>query len=92
MNLSLGQEELDREAGYYVRPASPEPPIERWPPREAAPPRVARAPAPRITPDHYVDEPEGYYPPAPHEYYRYLFTTINFVCQLVVLYLGKIFN
>ncbi|XP_051168738.1 zinc finger CCCH domain-containing protein 18-like isoform X2 [Leptopilina boulardi] len=69
MNLSLGQEELDREAGYYVRPASPEPPIERWPPREP-PQRVSRAPAPRITPDHYADEPEGYYPPTPHEYYR----------------------
>ena len=84
MNLSLGQEELDREAGYYVRPASPEPPVERWPPREVVPPpRVARVPAPRITPDHYVDEAEGYYPPAPHEYYRYL---------LVILYLGKIFS
>ena len=69
MNLSLGQEELDREAGYYVRPASPEPPVERWPTREPPPPRVPRG-APRITPDHYVDEPEGYYPPTPHEYYR----------------------
>lgn len=69
MNLSLGQEELDREAGYYVRAASPEPPPERWPPREA-PPR--RGPPPRTTPERYVDETEGYYPPpaAPPEYYR----------------------
>nr|XP_034183645.1 zinc finger CCCH domain-containing protein 18-like isoform X2 [Osmia lignaria] len=68
MNLSLGQDELDREAGYYVRAASPEPPVERWPPREA--PR--RMPPPRITPDRYIDEPDAYYAPpaAPPEYYR----------------------
>ncbi|XP_076661747.1 uncharacterized protein LOC143365449 isoform X2 [Halictus rubicundus] len=69
MNLSLGQDELDREAGYYVRAASPEPPVERWPPREA--PR--RIPAPRITPERYIEEPDPYYaPPAapPPEYYR----------------------
>ena len=65
MNLSLGQEELDREAGYYVRPASPEPLPERWvpPSREAIPRR-----APRITPDHYIDEPDPYYS-GPPEYY-----------------------
>ncbi|XP_078038158.1 uncharacterized protein LOC144470650 isoform X1 [Augochlora pura] len=69
MNLSLGQDELDREAGYYVRAASPEPPVERWPPREA--PR--RIPPPRITPERYIEEPDPYYaPPAapPAEYYR----------------------
>ncbi|XP_076228538.1 uncharacterized protein LOC116426413 isoform X2 [Nomia melanderi] len=69
MNLSLGQDELDREAGYYVRAASPEPPVERWPPREA--PR--RIPPPRITPERYIEEPDPYYaPPAapPPEYYR----------------------
>lgn len=68
MNLSLGQDELDREAGYYVRAASPEPPVERWPPRE--PPR--RIPPPRITPERYIDEPETYYPPptTPSDYYR----------------------
>ncbi|XP_053980946.1 zinc finger CCCH domain-containing protein 18-like [Hylaeus volcanicus] len=68
MNLSLGQDELDREAGYYVRAASPEPPAERWPPREA--PR--RMPPPRITPERYIEEPDPYYaqPTAPPEYYR----------------------
>ena len=68
MNLSLGQDELDREAGYYVRAASPEPPVERWPPREA-PRRVL---PPRITPERYVEEPDPYYAPpaAPPEYYR----------------------
>lgn len=66
MNLSLGQDELDREAGYYMRAASPEPLVERWPQREV--PR--RAPA-RPTPDRYVDEPEGYYPPTvSSDYYR----------------------
>lgn len=69
MNLSLGQDELDREAGYYVRAASPEPPVERWPQREAPPRRV---PSSRVTPDRYVEEPEGYYPPpaASSDYYR----------------------
>lgn len=69
MNLSLGQDELDREAGYYVRAASPEPPVERWPPREPPPRRI---PPPRITPERYIDEPETYYPPpaAPSDYYR----------------------
>lgn len=69
MNLSLGQDELDREAGYYVRAASPEPPVERWPQREVAPRRV---PSSRITPERYVEEPpENYYPPPPSsEYYR----------------------
>lgn len=69
MNLSLGQDELDREAGYYVRAASPEPPVERWPAREA--PR--RIPPPRITPERYIEEPDPYYAPpptAPPEYYR----------------------
>lgn len=68
MNLSLGQDELDREAGYYVRAASPEPPVERWPPREA--PR--RIPPPRLTPERYIDDPDPYYAPpaAPPEYYR----------------------
>lgn len=66
MNLSLGQDELDREAGYYVRAASPEPPVERWPQREAS----RRVPS-RVTPERYVDEPEGYYPPpASSDYYR----------------------
>lgn len=69
MNLSLGQDELDREAGYYVRAASPEPPVERWPPREA--PR--RIPPPRLSPERYIDDPDPYYVPAtaPPEYYRY---------------------
>lgn len=68
MNLSLGQEELDREAGYYVRPGSPEPPVDRWAPvREAPPPR---RPAPKMTPDRYMDEPDPYYPPPSSEYYR----------------------
>ncbi|XP_015605861.1 zinc finger CCCH domain-containing protein 18 isoform X2 [Cephus cinctus] len=69
MNLSLGQDELDREAGYYVRPATPEPPVERWPAREV--PR--RAPLPRGgTPERFIEETESYYPPstAPPEYYR----------------------
>lgn len=69
MNLSLGQEELDREAGYYMRPASPEQPAERWPPsREIS----RRIPAPRMTPDRFVEEPDTYYPPpsAPSDYYR----------------------
>ncbi|XP_076247665.1 uncharacterized protein LOC143187376 isoform X2 [Calliopsis andreniformis] len=68
MNLSLGQDELDREAGYYVRAASPEAPVERWQPREA--PR--RMPPPRITPERYIEEPDPYYAPpaAPPEYYR----------------------
>lgn len=66
MNLSLGQDELDREAGYYVRAASPEPPVERWPQREA--PRRVSA---RLTPERYADESEGYYPPsASGDYYR----------------------
>lgn len=72
MNLSLGQDELDREAGYYVRAASPEPPVERWPQREV--PSRPRVPSSRLTPERYVDEPEGYYPPPPpassSEYYR----------------------
>ncbi|XP_066587829.1 zinc finger CCCH domain-containing protein 18-like isoform X2 [Prorops nasuta] len=76
MNLSLGQDEMDREAGYYVRAATPEPLTERYAAREA--PR--RIPPPRITPERYIDEPEAYYPPppppaappssAPMEYYR----------------------
>lgn len=69
MNLGLGQDDLDREAGYYVRPASPEPPVERWsaPTREPPP----RRGAPRITPDHYGEEPDPYYHSgAPSEYYR----------------------
>lgn len=68
MNLSLGQDELDREAGYYVRAASPEPPVERWTQREV-PRRVSSS---RLTPDRYIDEPEGYYPPPPasSDYYR----------------------
>ena len=67
MNLSLGQDDLDREAQYYVRPTSPEPVVERWPPTEAPPPR--RRP-PRVTPD-YLEETDGYYPPNSHpEYYR----------------------
>lgn len=67
MNLSLGQDELDREAGYYVRAASPEPPVERWPQREVPRSRVPSRP----TPDRYADEPEGYYPPTvSSDYYR----------------------
>jgi nuclear protein NHN1 len=68
MNLSLGQDELDREAGYYVRAASPEPPVERWPQRE--PPR--RIPSSRVTPDRYIEETEGYYAPSASssDYYR----------------------
>lgn len=70
MNLSLGQDELEREAGYYVRAASPEPPVERWPPREVV---ARRPPPPRVTPERYVEDPEAYYPPAaPPEYYGYL--------------------
>jgi hypothetical protein len=69
MNLSIGQDDLDREAGYYVRPASPEPPVERWPPAREAPPRRG---APRVTPDHYAGEPDPYYHAgAPPEYYRF---------------------
>lgn len=68
MNLSLGQDELDREAGYYVRAATPEPPVERWPQREVPQRRV---PSSRPTPDRYVDDPEGYYPPTvSSDYYR----------------------
>lgn len=68
MNLSLGQDELDREAGYYVRPASPEPPVERWPEREI-PRRIP--PSSRLTPERYIEEPEAYYPPpSSSEYYR----------------------
>lgn len=67
MNLSLGQDELEREAGYYVRPASPEPPVERWPPvREVV---SRRPPVPRLTPERYVEDPEYYPPAAPPEYY-----------------------
>ncbi|XP_058797470.1 zinc finger CCCH domain-containing protein 18-like isoform X2 [Phymastichus coffea] len=67
MNLGLGQDELEREAGYYVRPASPEPPVERWPPTREAPP--LRRGAPRTTPDSYADE-EPYYHAGPEYYSR----------------------
>jgi len=67
MNLSLGQDELDREAGYYVRAASPEPPVERWPQREVAPRRISSS---RLTPERYIEEPEYYPPSASTDYYR----------------------
>ena len=66
MNLGLGQDEMDREAGYYVRAGSPEPPVERWPPPREPP---IRRGAPRLTPDYPPDEPDPYYHAGP-EYYR----------------------
>lgn len=63
MNLSLGQDDIDREAEYYVRPGTPEPPIERWPPVDAPIRRRLR-----VTPD-YLEEPDAFYQP---DYYRYL--------------------
>lgn len=67
MNLGLGQDELEREAGYYVRPASPEPPIERYPPtREGPPPRRGGQ---RVIPEAYTDDEPYYHPGGPPEYY-----------------------
>lgn len=91
MNLGLGQDDLDREAGYYVRPASPEPPVERWPPQREPPPPSRRG-APRATPDYYPEEPEPYYHggPPPPEHYRFVWVLEDFLlvvaCILLCVY------